>query len=183
MEMNNSKLNFEAVTAQINIAEYNQLFNRKGDDLDLPCYGFSLGAWNFLLPQGAFAELVSKPNYTSVPNAPEHFLGLANVRGNVMPYYSFAGFFPDVPDVRAHKQDYALLLSDAINGILVEIDGKPAPIQTVGFKFTDTNYIRLPNSIKAFVAGSYANESESHLMLDVSKLVEFLTSVSFPSYE
>jgi purine-binding chemotaxis protein CheW len=179
--MNNSKLPLTRPTADMLV--YNDMFNRLGGDGDPSCYGFNLGKWNFLLPKGEFAELISEPNYTQVPNAPTHFLGLANLRGNVLPYYSFSRFFPDIDESATKPQEYALLLGDAINGAMVEIDNKPVAIPMSSLKLVDTNSLELPNSIRAFVQGVYSNERDFFLMLEVSNLIDFLTSVNFPNYD
>lgn len=51
---------------------------------------FRVGDAEFALPASAVREVVRRPKLTRVPHAPPNLLGLANLRGNVLPLVSLA---------------------------------------------------------------------------------------------
>ena len=50
-------------------------------------YGISIGGDNLLLQQDTYCELIDYCDVAKLPNTPRHFLGLCNVRGNLIPLY------------------------------------------------------------------------------------------------
>ena len=86
-------------------------------------YGVVLGGIRILLPIGVFCEFVSQPKLTSLPNSPNYFLGLMNLRGNLAPVYDINRFIDDdrsAPAAQARQviilgkgDDCAALLCDA----------------------------------------------------------------------
>jgi len=45
---------------------------------------FSLGQEQFAIPLLAVKEVIAKPDYTPIPHTPSHFLGIINLRGQVI---------------------------------------------------------------------------------------------------
>lgn len=61
-------------------------------------YGISIAGLPFILPVGMFCEFFEGVSITPLPNSPSHFLGLTNIRGNVVPVYDLARFIENEPD-------------------------------------------------------------------------------------
>lgn len=141
------------------------------------CYGFTVADRHFLLEEGQAAELVSQPIFTPMPNAPEHCLGLANVRGNIVPYYSIRTLLDPTVEHAHETHHYALLLGDAVNGLLLAIDGKPAAVardSLVQNSQSLSNLGELPSSV---VKNHYSALARNWLMLDCQQFAQFLTAV------
>lgn len=140
------------------------------------CYGFSVGTWNFLLEEGQAAELVSQPVYTPLPNTPDHCLGLANVRGNIIPFYTLRSFFSSVEKPSAEQQRYALLVGDVVNGVLLAIDAKPLAINRDTLVQNSVSTSRL-GQMAPLIKQQYTSDARDWLMLDSVKLLQFLAVV------
>src|ERR1700722_11678898 len=54
-------------------------------DKDIQIVGFRIGRETFGLAIAKFREIVSVPEITSVPNAPEYIEGVINLRGRIIP--------------------------------------------------------------------------------------------------
>ncbi len=141
------------------------------------CYGFTVANRHFLLEEGQAAELVSQPIFTPMPNAPEHCLGLANVRGNIIPYYSIRTLLdPDVEHAHETHQ-YALLLGDVINGLLLAIDGKPAAIARNSLMQKPQSLSNLGELPSSIIKNYFSARDHNWLMVDCQKFAQFLISI------
>gem|GEM_PF-919470 len=140
------------------------------------CYSFSIGSWSFLLEEGQFAELISQPVYTPLPNTPQHCLGLANVRGNIVPFYALHVFIPGVLRPAREQLRYALLLGDTVDGVLLAIDGKPQPIKRDQLVQLPRPTSKLLEPVAHFLQNIFRFDNRDWLMLDSDKLTQFLVS-------
>ncbi len=50
-------------------------------------YGFRVGTLGLLIPPETKSEVLAAPQITALPRAPASFLGLINLRGNLVPIY------------------------------------------------------------------------------------------------
>ncbi len=50
-------------------------------------YGFRVGTLGLLIPPDTESEVLAAPQITALPRAPASFLGLINLRGNLVPIY------------------------------------------------------------------------------------------------
>ena len=140
------------------------------------CYGFSVSNWHFLLEEGQAAELISQPVHTPLPNSPDHCLGLANVRGNILPYYSLHYFFPESAAFTGEPSRYALLLGDPVTGILLAVDTKPQAVARDSLVQRPHVTSRLPEYLAPFIKHQYVAEGKDWMMLDSAGLIPFLAS-------
>lgn len=140
------------------------------------CYSFCIGPWSFLLEEGQFAELISQPVYTPLPNTPQHCLGLANVRGNIVPFYSLHVFVAGVQRPSREQLRYALLVGDTVDGVLLAIDGKPQAIERDQLMQAPRPTSMLGEPVTQFVQQAFRFDGRDWLMLDGDKLTQFLVS-------
>lgn len=136
-------------------------------------YSFSVQGNRFLLPEGQKAELISHVTYSPLPNAPTHYLGLVNVRGNVVPLYTLESFMPGGQSIE-HTLLYALLLSDGANGVLVAIDSKPTSIDKLDLQQVTTGTTIL-SKLRMCIKEVYKHQGEAWHMLDCDALFTFLS--------
>lgn len=83
--------------------------------------GFMLNQTRYIAPLQEVAEILSVPGYTRIPGVLPWAMGLANVRGTLMPVVDlrrFLGFTPSVPN----KRNRLLVINHQglVTGILVE---------------------------------------------------------------
>lgn len=137
-------------------------------------YSFTVQGNRFLLPEGQQAELISQVQFTPMPNAPPHYLGLVNVRGNVVPLYGLAPFLPGNPPT-GNTLLYALLLGNTANGALLAIDSKPSSVDKQDLQqdaTVATTLLKLRSAIKSV----YQYQGEAWHMLDCDALFTFLSN-------
>lgn len=128
------------------------------------------------MEEGQFAELISQPVYTPLPNTPQYCLGLANVRGNIVPFYSLHVYVPGVQRPSRDQLRYALLVGDTVDGILLAIDGKPQAIERDQLVQAPRPTSMLGEPLTYFVRQTYRFDNRDWLMLDCDKLTQFLVS-------
>ncbi len=88
------------------------------------CYGFSIDNLNLLAPQGLYCELLTGNPISPLPNSPNHFLGLTNVRGNLVPVYQLEPLLELAP----LKSFYTLIFGHPANAAGLVIRKKPQPM-------------------------------------------------------
>lgn len=147
------------------------------------CYSFPVGPWFFLLEEGQSAELISQPVYTPLPNTPQHCIGLANVRGNLVPFYTLHAFIPGAQKPAREQLRYALLLGDVVEGVLLAIDGKPQAIGREQLVPVPQPDAALMASAAQFVQKVFQFDNRDWLMLDRDRLTQFLVSAGAEQYE
>lgn len=140
------------------------------------CYGFSIANRHFLLEEGQAAELVSQPLFTPMPNSPEHCLGLANVRGNIVPYYTIRALVDPTLEQTHEAHRYALLLGDISTGVLLAIDGKPTAVPTDALMQKPQSVSTLGELPPAILRNRYSAVGHEWMMLDCQKFIHFLAS-------
>lgn len=138
-------------------------------------YSFSVRGHHFLLPEGQRAELISQVQYTPMPNAPEHYLGLVNVRGNVVPLYSLQPFISGDPPAAVGGLPYGLLIGDSTSGALLAIDAKPSSVDKRDLQQDATEATTLLR-LKACIGGVYKHQGREWHMLDCDALFTFLSN-------
>lgn len=142
------------------------------------CYGFTVAKQHFLLEEGQAAELISQPIFTPMPNAPEHCLGLANIRGNIVPYYTIRTLL-DSAEHAPESHQYALLLGDIVNDFLLAIDDKPTAVardSLVQDSQSPSNLGELPTSM---IKNHFLAQEHKWLMLDCQKFERYLVAIEY----
>lgn len=140
------------------------------------CYGFTIAERHFLLDEGQAAELISQPSFTPMPNSPDHCLGLANIRGNIVPYYTIRALTNPAPEQALESHRYALLLGDVISGVLLAIDAKPVAVPRDALMQNSQSLSNLGEIPSSIIRNHYSALDRHWLMLDCVKLVQFLAS-------
>lgn len=140
---------------------------------------FRLGGYQLLAPMSQVNEIVSLPDVARVPGVKSWVMGLANMRGNLLPVMDLQGFLFDEPSTADPKTRrllvidrdglYAGLLVDAVLGMkhfwkdeqaeeLPQLDGR---LQS----FVDVSYSRLGEHYAVF---SLERLAESQAFMDVA---------------
>lgn len=117
--------------------------------------GFSLLGSRFVAPLGQIAEMLEMPQYTKLPGVQPWVVGLANVRGRLLPLFDMPQFFGAKP--AAQRKQHRILVVDSNNfysGLIVD--------QAFGMQhFTSERYSEtasgIPPEVEPLVDGSYTD--------------------------
>jgi twitching motility protein PilI len=90
-------------------------------------YGFRIDMIGLLIDPEAGSEVIPLPRIASVPGAPAGFLGLANVRGNLVPLYELRVLMELGPRP-AGVEPLALVFGEGENAVGVLVEGYPAAL-------------------------------------------------------
>ena len=130
-----------------------------------------LGNERFLVPQSEVREVVELPAYTRVPGSKPWLMGVANIRGELIPVINIKGMLLDgttALDINSrvvvlkHAQYPAGFLVDRVEG-LRRFDGSQK---------TATYGADLPAACSVFVQGGYGEGENVLPVLSLHKLVE-----------
>jgi len=117
--------------------------------------GFSLLGSRFVAPLGQVAEMLEVPQYTRLPGVQSWVVGLANVRGRLLPLFDMPEFFGG--QAAGLRKQHRVLVVDVDNffcGLIVD--------QAYGMQhFTSEGYSEsehsIPEVMKPLVRGAYAD--------------------------
>lgn len=133
--------------------------------------GFSLLGCRFVAPLGQVAEMLEMPTFTRLPGVQPWAIGLANVRGRLLPLIDMPQFLGGRAAVQ--KKQHRVLVVDTQNffcGLIVD--------QAFGMQhFTKEGYSQqaadLPSVLEPLVRGSYADASgQAWAVMHIPSLVQ-----------
>lgn len=134
--------------------------------------GFSLLGRRFVAPMGQIAEMLELPSSTRLPGVQPWVIGLANVRGRLLPLFDLAMFFGAVSLGQRRQQRVLVLDTDHLySGLVVD--------QAFGMQhFTRDLYQEqvdnIPPAVADFVRGGYVDASGvSWALFDMRSIVSF----------
>lgn len=84
--------------------------------------GFTLAGQHYLAPMGEVAEILHVPRFTQVPGVKHFMLGVANVRGRLLPVVDLAAFF-DLPHATRSLRDRRIMViehGELFSGLVVD---------------------------------------------------------------
>ena len=83
--------------------------------------GFRLGEQRFVAPMSEIAEILPEPRYTPMPGVKPWMLGVANLRGRLLPVMDLCGFFGrELSPVRKQRRVLVVEHQDTFAGLLVD---------------------------------------------------------------
>lgn len=132
-------------------------------------YGFSIGDWNLVLAAGLYSEVLTKPAIAPLPNSPDYFSGLTNVRGNLVPVYRLdlwlgSNFSP--AGSKRGGPGYALLIDSLSSGAAVMIDNKPRALELGKFALLENLPDAMPELLRTVVDRVYESDEGYWYLID-----------------
>ena len=130
-----------------------------------------LGDQRFLVAQDHIREIVELPGYSRGPGGKPWLMGVANIRGELLPIINLKGMLLDAPTalglnsrilVLKHPQFPAGFLVDRVEGLRRFDQGQKQALAGA----------ELPAACSVFVNGWYGDGTQSLPVLDLYKLVE-----------
>jgi len=137
-------------------------------------YGFAVADYNLIVEQGLYCELLTTFQIAPLPNSPTHFLGLTNVRGNLIPVYQLEPLL-NRPSL---KNYYVLVLGSLANAAALCIQNKPQAIDLTDFEEVTPNS-DLPELINQVRTKSYKKDSTHWYLFDHNLLLKKISSAVY----
>ncbi len=125
-------------------------------------YGFRIGALGLLIQLGSTSEILQKPAIWSLPGSPPWFLGLLNVRGNLVPVYEL-GQVLNFGSRPADQKNLVLVFDQGDKAVGIVIDDFPKPLSSLS---SLPNLPILPDVLNGHVRKGYIKEENIWLEFD-----------------
>ena len=124
-------------------------------------FGFCVGQLCLLVKMDARSEVVTLASIASIPNVPEWFLGLMNLRGNLLPVFDLHQLLETGESRRDNRM--VLILDQGSDAVGIPIDTLPQP---VGINRALRHRPPLPEVLEAHVSTAYATDKIIWFELD-----------------
>ncbi len=131
---------------------------------------FTLGAEDYAIPLLSVREVISVPETTPIPKAPSHFLGIMNLRGQVISVVDLRTKLKIKPKENNAEESVIIVDINGMNlGIVVDSINKV-------LAFTDEEVNEVPEietQVNAeYIQGVYRKENSLTVLLDVAKVLD-----------
>lgn len=134
--------------------------------------GFTVAQMHFVSGMGTISEILHLPKYTAIPGVRSWILGVANVRGRLLPIMDLARYF-GLPQGAVKSRDKRVLVveqDDILSGFVVD------SVQGMQY-FSAETFVSgaakdLPAGIRPYVTGKYVKSNVSWHVFDSYELIE-----------
>jgi len=134
--------------------------------------GFTIADIHFVAPMGAVSEILHLPKYTTIPGVKNWMLGVANVRGRLLPIMDLAVFF-ELDHSSLNSRDRRVLIvehGEILSGFVV--DSVHGMQYFSADSFQEKGSKSLGNTIQPFVKGAYEKSEKQWNVFDTFILTE-----------
>ncbi len=130
---------------------------------------FTLGEQAYLAPQREIREVIPMPAYSRVPNCRPWLMGIANVRGNLLPLIDLRQLLDGESTVITRSSRFMVLNSEEVPaGFLV--DGVGGYRRFASNEQRNDLVVNQPAHWRRFLLGSFVRDQESSLVFSFMKL-------------
>lgn len=134
--------------------------------------GFSLLGVRFVAPLGQIAEMLEVPAYTKLPGVQPWVVGLANVRGRLLPLFDMSQYLGG--KATSQRKQHRVLVVDSnhfYSGLIVDQAFGLQHFTSEGFH--EDEYGDVPNSVRPLIRGVYTDSvGNDWSVLNVPNLLE-----------
>jgi twitching motility protein PilI len=134
--------------------------------------GFTIAGTHFVAPMGSVSEILHPPKYTTVPGVKNWMLGIANVRGRLLPILDLALFF-DLKQASLKSREKRVLIvehGEILSGFVVDSVHGMQYFSADSFQKKSSK--ELGRSILPFVKGAYEKNKSKWNVFDTFALTE-----------
>ncbi|MGV8933168.1 MAG: chemotaxis protein CheW [Gallionellaceae bacterium] len=131
-------------------------------------YGFRIGSLGLLIQSGSTSEILQKPAIWSLPGSPSWFLGLLNVRGNLVPVYEL-GQVLKLDARQVDEKKLVLVFDQGERAVGVIIDDFPKPLSALS---SLPSLPILPAALNGHVSKGYIKDENMWLEFDHNSFFE-----------
>ena len=130
---------------------------------------FSLGAEDYAIPLLMVREVISVPDTTPIPKSPAHFLGIMNLRGQVISIVDLRKKLK--VDIKTNKEEAVIIVDIGGMNIGVVVDSIN---KVLAFSSEDVSEMpEVENQINTqYIFGVYKKEHSLTILLDIAKVLD-----------
>lgn len=155
------------------VEQYRQIAPQLPADEDVidswSAIGFNLLGHKVVAPMGNIVEMLPVPESTILPGVQPWILGLANVRGRLLPLFDLEGFFGGelTPNKKRHRV-LVIEIGDLFAGLIVnEVYGMQAITEDMQMSEVSEKL----SDLKPYSAGAFDREDNTWVVFEPTKLV------------
>lgn len=130
---------------------------------------FTVGNQNFAVPLLCVKEVIAAPEITRVPKSLPHFLGVTNLRGQIISVIDFRIKLSIEPNSHSEKTVIICHL-DSFSNIGIMVDSVDAVIHPKSDEISPAPHIQSDTS-NDYIIGVYRNEAKLVLMINIEKML------------
>lgn len=127
-------------------------------------YGFRVDILGLLIDPDAGSEVMPLPRVATLPGAPAGFLGLANIRGNLVPIYDLRVLMELGPRPSG-AEALALVFGEGDDAVGVVIEGYPIPLLKL-HPLARTDIPAIPAALEKLAPAAYVQNDMVWLEFD-----------------
>ncbi len=135
-------------------------------------YGFRVDTLGLLIDPNAGSEVMLVPRLAPLPGAQPGFLGLANLRGNLVPLYDLR-ILLELGPRPAGLEALALVFGEGDDAVGVIVDGYPAPLTALR-PLSRADMPQLPPALDQLAPAGYVQDDVVWLEFDHSAFFDTL---------
>jgi purine-binding chemotaxis protein CheW len=142
-----------------------EIDNDVAKDIFVRYIQFDLGSKNYAIPLSTVKEVIPFPETTPLPNAPKYFLGLMNLRGQIISVIDLRNKLNITPKIEGLEEAVIIVeffgvgigvVIDSINKVLSVKDGQIKEVPEVQSQINSK-----------FISGVHQDEKSLTIMLDL----------------
>ena len=122
-------------------------------DAARPLHGFKVGNLGLLLPTNTVSELFQDLAYCRLPNTPAALVGMANVRGDIVPLFDLNKLFR-MPAGGKHHWRFLIVRNEDEEAVGIRVEGLPTRL-TLSTRNKLKTLPLLPESLRPHVRACY----------------------------
>lgn len=137
--------------------------------------GFTLGGIRFVAPMDEVNEILRVPHFTRLPGVKPWVIGVANVRGRLVPIIELADFLGvENRSISRNRRILVIEIDEMLNGLIVDsVEGlQNIPVED----FVEQNVSDIPAQLENYVSGYYQRNRNK---LSVFSMHNLVTSENF----
>lgn len=130
---------------------------------------FSLGAEDYAIPLLMVREVISVPDTTPIPKSPPHFLGIMNLRGQVISIVDLRKKLK--VDVKTNKEEAVIIVDIGGMNIGVVVDSINKVLAFSSEDVSEMPEVESQNNTQ-YIFGVYKKEHSLTILLDIAKVLD-----------
>lgn len=132
-------------------------------------YGFRVGGFGFILAQEKFGEVMEDIAIHPIPNTQKWFLGMVNMRGNLVPVFDYKLLLNPGDNNLDRKKERLMIMDSGDRAVGVIIDELPKPVD---LGEPEERLPDLPEILEEHVGKAYDCEQQIWLEFDIEGFFE-----------
>ena len=142
------------------------------DSIDRPYtrYGYTVGDYNFLIPESTVSEVIQNPEIYGLPNSPSWIEGLINIRGNIVPVMNIAKLLKDT-NRKSPGSILVLEKTDSNSAVGIMINDLPVSLEIGESKTSTDDY---PEILLDYINDGFNQNNSDWIEFDPQQLFKKL---------